>query len=541
MERGVLRALLPALLSALAVTGAQADKDLCLSEKKTSCDGDLTLIGGTCVETDWDDATTCVKDASTIIVGRWYFPAEKDICNLDECFCYCNEHNYFFTVFFPSAPSSPRRRNNDNKLVPGKKAKCLCHNHAGKVTGAGNPYAIPLEQCGDSPEYAIIITNGISKAARAATYSAHYDCARFVAGTRSQAMAAGAGLPPGLGPTKTATEQCLEGQVCYNAGTAVNGPVESARKQTECYCNCFKQGYFFGAWNEKGNRCQCSNRKIKRAATKCRDDGSQLKVLKRTSTLKRVCCEAVNEKPPTEAPPTTAAPTTAAPEGGSRSSPVAGGPPPLGGSRSSPVAGGPPPPGGSRSTPMAGGPPPAMPGSRSTPMSGGPPALPESPKTPTVGIADEPDFVIPDDIDLPDPDLPPYDPNFFFDYPPEPLPDTYLFDLILPPEQPDWPPPSPPDQEPDIYIVYLPYLENPTPTPTDITFFVDPPIYEFDMPAVHWEYPDPVNWWPDPLLLQPEPLDWIWPLDPSWDTYWPSLDSFFPSMMTEPSVIYSYF
>ena len=63
--------------------------------------------------------------------------------------------------------------------MPGESAKCLCHNHAGKVTSTGNPYAIPLDQCDLSPKYAIIINNGITKSARATTYNAHYDCARF--------------------------------------------------------------------------------------------------------------------------------------------------------------------------------------------------------------------------------------------------------------------------------------------------------------------------------------------------------------------------
>ena len=57
-------------------------------------------------------------------------------------------------------------------------------------------------------------------------------------------------IPPSL----AAVLECLEGQICYNAGKTVNGPTpkENAKKLTDCYCNCFKDGYFFATWNEKG-------------------------------------------------------------------------------------------------------------------------------------------------------------------------------------------------------------------------------------------------------------------------------------------------
>ena len=63
-------------------------------------------------------------------------------------------------------------------LVPDKSSKCWCHNHAGKVTNKASKYIIPLKQCGLSPKYAIIINNGLSKAARNITYNAHYNCVK---------------------------------------------------------------------------------------------------------------------------------------------------------------------------------------------------------------------------------------------------------------------------------------------------------------------------------------------------------------------------
>ena len=57
--------------------------------------------------------TICLEDANGTIAGRWDYPENNDICNLAECFCYCNEHKFFFTIFFPAAPSSTRRRNTE--------------------------------------------------------------------------------------------------------------------------------------------------------------------------------------------------------------------------------------------------------------------------------------------------------------------------------------------------------------------------------------------------------------------------------------------
>lgn len=156
---------------------------------------------------------------------------------------------------------------------------------------------------------------------------------------------------------------------------------------------------------------------------------------------------------------------------------------------------------------------------------------PEEPTSPTVGIADEPNFEVPTDINddypvtFPEFDEPPPDtvPDYHYEFPDsEPLPDTYLYDIMLPPENPNWPPPNPPQDPPsDLFIVFHLFIDNP---PQDFPSFVDP-IYEFYMPDMQYKphdllpgYTDPFNWVPADWGL--DPLEWAPWQEPDWGNYW---------------------
>jgi len=153
--------------------------------------------------------------------------------------------------------------------------------------------------------------------------------------------------------------------------------------------------------------------------------------------------------------------------------------------------------------------------------------------------------------------MPPFDSSFdyTFHYPPiEDVPVDWLYpdyptlpaQLPPPPPYPEWPPFNtlPPFDDTMTFIIYLPVFEYPPESPEWVNLdwpWPDEPMLldDFGYPLVDFplppEFADPWDWtpvWDVPL----DPLDWLWPEEPSWQP-WPDMVDLepFPTLLFEYS------
>ncbi|XP_037079624.1 uncharacterized protein LOC119100653 [Pollicipes pollicipes] len=143
-------------------------------------------------------------------------------------------------------------------------------------------------------KHAIMVKNGFSKNVR--KKNEFYNCAVELPAAGARSTAVKSSFPPAAG---SAISQCTGGQKCYSSVRVPkqNIKIAGAKSNADCYCKCYKKGYYFAGWVAASKQCNCFNVKIKGLPTvPC--SGAKWAVQLKSSLKKSSCCTAAAQPSP---------------------------------------------------------------------------------------------------------------------------------------------------------------------------------------------------------------------------------------------------